>query len=257
MGPTHNRALSEIRLSPEVDGVVLLTLDRPPANALSNTLVHELATTLDTFASGQGAPALVLTGAGHRFFCAGGDIKESIGHDAESMVERMTMFHALLTSFENYPRPLICAVNGWCVGGGIEMALFADAVYASTHARFVFPEINHGMLPAVKGIGRVRRVLGDRLARRLLLSGDPVDAYGAHTLGIVDQVVAHNDLLGSAIAHAREAAAKPATVFAALKRALNETAGRSDEQQLNATVADARAVFNDPSARAAREAWSG
>jgi enoyl-CoA hydratase/carnithine racemase len=239
-----------------VDGVAVLTLNRPPANALNNTLVHELATTLDTLASGLDAPALVLTGAGELFFCAGGDIKEAIAYDAELMAERMTSFHALLKSLENYPRPLICAVNGWCVGGAIEMTLFADAVYASPDARFVFPEINHGMLPAVKGIGRARRVLGDRSARRLLLGGHPVDVYEAEALGMVDLVVERDDLLETATAHARAAAAKPATVFAALKRALNEADGWSDEQQLNSTVADARTVFDDPAARAAREAWN-
>ncbi|WP_051342772.1 enoyl-CoA hydratase/isomerase family protein [Pseudonocardia spinosispora] len=253
----QDTASGAVRLSDAVDGVVVLTLDRPPANALGNRLVHDLATTLDTLGRGRDAPALVLTGAGRRFFTAGGDITEAIGYDADAMAARMTSFHALLTALEHYPRPLVCAVNGWCVGGGIEMTLFADAVYAATDARFVFPEINHGMLPAVKGIGRARRVLGDRTARRLLLGGDPVDAHEAEALGIVDRVVEPEGLLDAAIAHARTAAAKPATVFAALKRALNDTDGWSDEQQLRTTVADARTVFDDEAARAARKAWNG
>jgi enoyl-CoA hydratase len=255
---SHNLAPSAVHLSDEVDGVVVVTLDRPPANALSNALVDDLATTFDTLAGIPDAPAVVLTGAGHRFFSAGGDIKEAVGYDAESMVERMTSFHTLLNALENYPRPLVCAVNGWCVGGGIEMTLFADAVYASTDANFVFPEINHGMLPAVKGITRARRVLGDRAARRLLLGGDPVDAHVAETLGIVDQVVAPADLLATAAANARAAAAKPAAVFAALKRALRDrTDGWSAGEQLSVTLVDARTVFDDPTARAARDAWNG
>ncbi len=247
-----------VRLSDEADGVVILTLNRPPANALSNALVRELATTFDMLAGRPAAPAVVLTGAGERFFCAGGDIKESIGYDADAMVERMASFHALLGALEDYPGPLVCAVNGWCVGGGIEMTLFADAVYATPRARFVFPEINHGLLPAVKGIARVRRILGDRAARSLLLGGDPIDATVAESLGIVDRIVGGDELLATATATARAAAEKPSAAFAALKRALRDsTDGWSADKQLDVTLDDARTVFDDPAARAAREAWNG
>jgi enoyl-CoA hydratase/carnithine racemase len=255
---SHNTALSAVRVSDEVDGVVVLTLNHPPANALSNSLVSELTATLEALTDDPGAPAVVLTGAGERFFCAGGDLKEAIGYDSDSIVERMTSFHALLCALENYPRPLVCAVNGWCVGGGIEMTLFADVVYASAEARFVFPEINHGMMPAVKGIARVRGALGDRAARHLLLGGEPVDAFDAKTMGIVDQVVEQDDLLAIATADARAAAAKTPAVFAALKRALHDaTASWPAEKQLRVTVADARTVFDDPAARTTREAWNG
>lgn len=237
---------------------MVLTLNRPPANALSNSLVRELTTTLHDLATGPDAPAVVLTGAGERFFCAGGDLKEAVGYDAESMVERMTSFHALLGALESFPRPLVCAVDGWCVGGGIEMALCTDAVYASARARFVFPEIDHGMLPAVKGIARVREIVGDRGARRLLLGGEPVDAPEARTLGIVDEVVEPDELLATALMRARVAAAKPPAAYAALKRALRQEAGGwPAEEQLRVTVEDARAIFDDVDARTAREAWNG
>ncbi|MCX5443839.1 enoyl-CoA hydratase/isomerase family protein [Streptomyces sp. NBC_00063] len=255
---SHKTALSAVHASDETDGVVVLTLNHPPANALSNSLVSDLTAKLETLANGPHAPALVLTGAGERFFCAGGDMKEAVDFDADSMAERMKSFHALLCALENYPRPLVCAVNGWCVGGGIEMALFADVAYASTTARFVFPEIKHGMLPAVKGIAQVREILGDRAARRLLLGGEPIDAFAAKAMGIVDQVVKQDDLLATALADARKAAAKPPAVFAALKRALHSgTASWPVEEQLRVTVADARTVFIDPAARDAREGFNG
>ncbi|MYV98331.1 enoyl-CoA hydratase/isomerase family protein [Streptomyces sp. SID3343] len=255
---SHDTALGAVRAFDEVDGVVVLTLSRPPANALDNSLVADLTAKLETLAGRPDAPAVVLTGAGDRFFCAGGDIKEAIGCAADAMVERMTSFHALLCALENHHRPLVCAVNGWCVGGGIEMALFADVVYASAGARFVFPEIKHGMLPAVKGIARVREMLGDRAARRLLLGGEAVDAFEAQAIGIVDHVVEQDELLPTATAYARAAAAHPPAVFAALKRALHAgTTSRSAAEQLRVTVADARTVFDDPAARAAREVWNG
>ncbi|MGW2259562.1 enoyl-CoA hydratase/isomerase family protein [Streptomyces sp. NPDC001780] len=254
---SNNMALNAVHVSDEADGVVVITLNHPPANALSDSLVSDLTAKLETLAKDPDAPALVLTGAGERFFCAGGDMKEAVDFNADAMAGRMKSFHALLRALENYPRPLVCAVNGWCVGGGIEMALFADVVYSSTTARFVFPEIKHGMLPAVKGIAHVREILGDRAARRLLLGGEPIDAFDAKAIGIVDRVVNQDDLLSTALADARKAAATPPAVFAALKRALcSWTAGWPDEEQLRVTVADARTVFLDPAARAARERYN-
>lgn len=253
---THSATRGMVRQPVAEDGVVVLTLDHPPANALSNALIAELTETLEALAARDDAPAVVLTGAGERFFCAGGDIKELDGGNAEQMAERMRQFHLLLVALERYPRPLVCAVNGWCVGGAVELTLFADAVYAATEARFGFPEINHGLLPAVKGIARARRKLGERAARRLLLTGDLVGVEEAAALGVVDEIVPAGELLAAATTHARAAAAKPAVLFAALKHALDRTDGWSDEQMLAATAADALAFFEDPDARAAREGWN-
>lgn len=252
----HRTAPDTIRLADAGDGVVVLTLDRPPANALDDGLIAELTLTLDDLGGLDDAPAIVLTGAGERFFCAGGDIKQLEGGSAEQTAERMRLFHELLGAIERYPRPFVCAVDGWCVGGGLELTLFADAVYASTEARFGFPEINHGLLPAVKGIARARRKLGERAARDLLLTGGLVDVQQAASLGLVDHVTESADLLVAATAHARTMAAKPPVLFAALKRALDQTDGWSDDRVRAATVADAVAFHDDPRARTAREGWN-
>lgn len=252
----HRTAPDTIRLADVGDGVVLLTLDRPPANALDDGLIAELSLTLDDLGGLDDAPAIVLTGAGERFFCAGGDIKQLDGGTADQMAERMRLFHELLVAIERYPRPFVCAVDGWCVGGGVELTLFADAVYASTEARFGFPEIDHGLLPAVKGIVRAGRKLGVRAARELLLTGEPIGVEQAVAIGLVDAVAERTDLLAAAIGHASAAAAKPPVLFAALKRALDQADLWSDEQLLAATVADARVFYDDPRARAAREGWN-
>lgn len=252
----HRTAPETIRLADAGDGVVVLTLDRPPANALDDGLIAELTLTLDDLGALDDAPAIVLTGGGERFFCAGGDIKQLDGGTAEQMAERMRLFHALLVAIERYPRPFVCAVDGWCVGGGVELTLFADAVYASTEARFGFPEIDHGLLPAVKGIARAARKLGGRAARDLLLTGEPIDATRAAEIGLIDEITERADLLAAAIGHAAAAAAKPPVLFSALKRALDRADGSSDDQLLAATVADAHAFYDDPRARAAREGWN-
>ncbi|WP_406634305.1 enoyl-CoA hydratase-related protein [Amycolatopsis sp. WGS_07] len=100
-------SLSAVPVSGDADGVVVLTLNRPPANALSNALIRELTTALEDLASGPDAPAVVLTGAGSRFFCAGGDLKEAVGYEAESMVERMTSFTRCSAHWKNF-------TGRWC-----------------------------------------------------------------------------------------------------------------------------------------------
>src|SRR5437773_234062 len=151
------------------DGVVVATLDRPPANALNRPLLLAI-TALFRDRCDSKPPPVVITGAGERFFCVGGDIKEVDGTVAGQVKARMQGFHNLLVAMERYPAPVIAAVNGDCVGGGLEYALFADAVLAAPHARFGFPEIRHGLLPADKGIQRLVQLIGTRAARDLLLS---------------------------------------------------------------------------------------
>ncbi|WP_455175185.1 enoyl-CoA hydratase-related protein [Azospirillum largimobile] len=147
--------------------LVRLTLDRPPVNALSFDLIQALVEDLARFGEEADAPAVILTGSGERFFSAGGDIRE-ITTRAEAAVPRMCAFHRLLVALEGYRCPLLCAVNGYAVGGALELVLFADHVVASESAKFGFPEINHGPLPAAKGMHQAMNRLGRRSAERLL-----------------------------------------------------------------------------------------
>jgi enoyl-CoA hydratase/carnithine racemase len=236
-------------------GVALLTLDSPPANALTSADTKELADVLIALAAQPEAPAIVLTGAGERFFCAGGDIKELDSAPMELALERMSLFHRLLVALERYPRPICAAVNGYAVGGGLELTLFADTVVAVATARFGFPEINHGVLPAVKGIREAARKAGPAGARRLLYTGDIVECAEALELGLVDRVVERGELLPAAIEAATEAGHKPPLLFAAVKRAIQRTEGWSDDQLEEATLDDMRSYFGSPAARSARERW--
>jgi enoyl-CoA hydratase/carnithine racemase len=239
----------------QLDGVAVLTLDSPPANALTSADTTELADALTALAAEPDAPAVVLTGAGGRFFCAGGDIKELDAAPMELALERMDFFHRLLVVLERYPRPICAAVNGYAVGGGLELTLFADTVIAVPAARFGFPEINHGVLPAVKGIRQAARKVGQAGARRLLYTGDIVDCTEALRLGLVDRIVEPDDLIGTAVQVAAGAGDKPPLLFAAIKRAIHQTEGWSDDQLKDATLEDMRAYFGSPAATSARERW--
>lgn len=237
--------------------VLVVTLNRPPANAMNRELIGELATLFGDIAERPDAPAVVLTGNGDRFFSAGGDIKELDGVQADEIGARMRAFHALLVAMDRYPRPIVSAVNGHCIGGGMEVALFSDTVLAVGTARFGFPEIDHGLLPADKGLQRANRILGVPVTRRIVLSGKLFDAQHALQIGLVDEVVTDQEALArAALAAADQAGSKAGVLYAALKRSVNPIDEAGDVASLQRTLTAAEAYFDDPTARALRMRWS-
>lgn len=239
------------------DGVLVITLDRPPANAMNRQLIHDLAGLFEQLGTQTDAPPIVLTGSGQRFFSGGGDIKELEGALAGEIDIRMREFHALLVAMDRYPRPVVSAINGHCVGGGMEVALFSDSVLAVQSARFGFPEINHGLLPADKGIQRATRVLGVRTTRQIVLSGELFDAQHAADIGLVDELVTDaTSLIPAAVAVARAAGAKAPVLYGALKRSVNDPDDGRDDASLQRTLKAAAEYFDDPIARELRNRWS-
>lgn len=232
--------------------LVRLTMDRPPANALSLDLIQALADDLARFGEEADAPAVILTGAGERFFSAGGDIRE-ITIKAEAAIPRMRAFHRLLITLEGYRCPLLCAVNGYAVGGALELALFADYVVASDSARFGFPEINHGLLPAAKGMRQAMNRLGRRAAERLLYSGELVSAQEAQAMGLVDEIVGFYDLQDRTRAVAETLRLKDMHLFSAIKRTFNEAPRMTDEELEARTLSDMQDYLNREETAAARE----
>jgi enoyl-CoA hydratase/carnithine racemase len=218
------------------DDLVQLTMNRPPANALNHLLIERLVSVLQQFGQEAGPPGIILTGQGSRFFSAGGDIREVSG--PELAVPRMRSFHAALCVLEQYPAPLVCAVQGYAVGGALELVLHSDYVIAGTNAQFGFPEINHGLLPAAKGMRLAAQMLGRRAAQSLLYSGALVTAERALELGIADEVVAPEDVQSRAQAVAKELRSKDVALFAAMKRSTALTAGMTDGQLETMTVDD-------------------
>jgi enoyl-CoA hydratase len=253
---TDGRRSSGAGLREEMkDGVLLLTLDRPPANALNNGLVAGLRAALDMARGSADVRGVVLTGAGDRFFTAGGDIKESAGLTVDDVAERMRQFHGVLEALDRLDRPVAAAVNGATIGGGVELCLFADYTVSVASARFGFPEINHGVLPAAKGIREAGRVLGLQAARRLLYSGELFDAHTVQKLGLVDDVLDEGRVVEPALEWVQDMAGKGAALFGGIKRALNLGAGASDRSLEEMTVDDVRGYFDSPEARTARSGW--
>jgi enoyl-CoA hydratase len=203
------------------DGVGVLTVNRPKAlNALDSRTLSELDALLQQEAVGPGVKALVVTGAGDKAFVAGADIAEMSGMSAEQGRAFAAAGQRVTARLEALPVVTIAAVNGFALGGGSELALACDLVYASEKARFGQPEVNLGLLPGWGGTQRLARRIGPMAALEVVVTGEIYDAARARELGLCLAVVPPDKLLEHAVAKAKLIASRGPLAVAAAKRAL-------------------------------------
>ena len=185
------------------DAIATLTLNRPAKlNALNYELIDRLLMLLDAVETDASIRAVILTGAGERAFSAGGDIREfsqSVASGVDVALRDFVRRGQRLTSrLEGFSKPVIAAVNGIAFGGGCEITEAVPLAIASERASFAKPEIKLGMPPTFGGTQRLPRLAGRKRALELLLTGDIFSPQRALELGLVNQVVAHDDLLPAA-----------------------------------------------------------
>ena len=203
------------------EGVGTLTFNRPKVlNALSQRTFAELAEVLDELERAGGVRAVVLTGAGEKAFVAGADVAELSAMTPLAAREFSERAHAVLARLESLPIVTIAAVNGFALGGGCEVALACDLVYASESARFGQPEVNLGIIPGFGGTQRLTRRVGLMRAKEMILTGDLYDAQRAKAMGLVLEVLPAAELLPHARAVARKIASKAPVATAQAKRIL-------------------------------------
>ncbi|MCF7550788.1 enoyl-CoA hydratase/isomerase family protein [Pseudonocardia sp. WMMC193] len=196
----------------EVDrGVGLLTVDRPPANALDLELVLEIARAAAEAAACAEVGALVLTGAGPRFV-AGADIKMMNALPAAEMPRFISSIQRAMDDIEAIPIPTVAAVNGHAMGGGLELALACDVRMLAEGARIGLPEVKLGLLPGAGGTQRLAEVVGKGRALDILYTGRQLDAAESLALGLVNSVHPREGLLAAAVDYAAALAlgARPA-----------------------------------------------
>ena len=200
--------------------VRLLTLSRPKAlNALDRATLEALIARSQELAADPDARAAVLTGEG-RAFSAGADIAEMRGHGPLEAEEFSRLGHRAMASLEALSIPTIAAVNGFALGGGCELALACDWIYASDAARFGQPEVKLGLIPGFGGTARLLRRVGVGWAKELILAGEPIDADTARGIGLVNRVFPGEELVERAV-QAGEAIARAGPVaVAAAKRVI-------------------------------------
>jgi len=224
--------MSDTVLMEKCGRVAVLTLDRPEKlNALNYATIDRLLARLDAIETDPGIGAVILTGAGERAFCAGGDIPEFSGSVREGPDAALRDFvrrgQALTARLEAFPKPVVVAVNGLAFGGGCEITEAAHLAIASDRAEFAKPEIALGMPPTFGGTQRLPRLAGRKRALALLLTGDRFSPQAALEMGLVNAVVPHEQLMSEAFALAerilRHSPLAAARIIHAVTRGINAT----------------------------------
>lgn len=219
-----------------VDGVALVTIDRPPVNALGLPLIGRLVESLERLDADAACRCIVLTGAG-RAFSAGADIREMAAETAPGLLAGDPF-----SSWDRIARmrkPIVAAVRGYAFGGGCELAMACDMIVAADDAVFGQPEVKLGIIPGVGGTQRLTRALGKAKAMELILTGANLPAREAEARGLVTRVVPPAEVVGSALELAGRIAAMPPLAVLAAKEAVNA----AFQMSLEAGVARERRLF--------------
>jgi enoyl-CoA hydratase len=204
--------------------ISFLTINRPDKrNALNQATRDEMVHALDSLERSSESRVLIVTGAGDKAFIAGADINEFEGRTALTQREAMKGLR-VFTAIEDFPKPVIAMINGFCLGGGLEVALACDIRIASDTARLGQPEINLGIIPGGGGTQRLTRLVGEGKAMELILTGDLIDAGHAKEIGLVNEVVAIGDLHNRVVSLATRIAEKSPIALRMAKEAVKSAA---------------------------------
>ncbi len=220
------------------DGIATLTFNRPKAlNALNTTLLEEFADALDKIKKDESIRVLILTGAGEKAFVAGADITE-IATLTPLGAKKFAQFgQDIIGTLQSLAIPVIAAVNGYALGGGCEMALACDFIYASEKAIFGLPEITLGVIPGFGGTQRLPRLIGANRAKEMIFTGKHLTAAEAREIGLVNKTFAPEELMTAVNDVARLIASKGKASLCAAKQTVS--------QGLNADLATGLGIERD------------
>lgn len=182
--------LSDVR-----DNIAVLTLNNPPAHCLSSTMAEDLNCAFENVSAKGDVRCIIITAQGDKFFALGADINEVAGNDAPTNTKLLARVGEVLNKILISRIPTIAAINGSAMGGGLELTLHCDFRICIENAKFGVPEINLALIPGAGGIQLLPRLIGLSNAKRLLYTGEVIDAKKALAIGLVDQVVSDIDVL--------------------------------------------------------------
>jgi enoyl-CoA hydratase len=225
------------RIILNVDGhIATILVDRPEKlNALDFEMVLALERAAILVDNMKDLRAVILTGSGEKSFCAGGDIEAWSSWDAEDFAMKwVRQGHRAFDALARMRHPLIAAINGHCLGGGLELAVTADMRVAEEHIKIGFPETGIGIIPGWSGTQRAVRRFGAQMVRRMALGGEIYDAATARSQGLVDKVVPKGESFSAAFAIAQNITARSPTATRLTKLMINMAEGEETESAIEA-----------------------
>jgi len=202
------------------DRVAMLTINRPPVNAISPELRGEIAGKLKEVEDDEKIWTLVIIGAGDKFFAAGADIPTLLALEKESGLKRVQDSRKFFSGLSHMEKPVIAAINGVCLGGGLELALACDIRVAAEHAKLGLPEVGLGIIPGAGGTQLLPRLVGPGWANFLIFSGEAISANKAREIGLVQEVVRFDSLRDTVLRIASAISSRGPVAVRAAKRVI-------------------------------------
>ncbi len=203
-------------------GIATITFNRPQAlNALNGALLAEFSLALDAIAADEDIRVLVLTGAGDKSFVAGADISELATFDSLKAKSFARSGHDIINKLHHLAITVVAAVNGFALGGGTEIAIACDFIYAAENAKFGQPEINLGLIPGFGGTQRLSRLIGTNVAKEMIFTGKMISAAEALQIGLANKVFPQEQLMDEVMKTAGEIASKGKVSLREAKQAIN------------------------------------
>jgi enoyl-CoA hydratase len=220
--------MKDILVSMHDTGVALIEINRPKEyNALRTKLLCEIAQALDEFEANNDIKAVILTG-NEKAFAAGADIKEMADKTAVDILNDPRMVY--WQRIKSFPKPLIAAVNGFCLGGGNELAMMCDIIIAGSKAKFGQPEVNLGIIPGAGGTQRLTQAIGKYKTMRYILTGEFMSAQEAYEFGLVSEICEPEETTNKAIEIATTIASKAPVAIQLAKEAIKQASESLIEQ---------------------------
>jgi len=206
------------------DGMATITINRPQAmNALNEETIPEILSRLEDAEKDENVRVIVITGAGEKAFCAGLDLKPMRDINVIKAVEMSRRGQKLTLAIEEVGKPVIAAINGYALGGGLELAMACDIRIASEKARIGQPEVNVGLIPGWGGTQRLPRLVGKGIAKELIFTGKMIDAKTAERIGLVNMVVPPEKLMSAVEELAKVIMSKPPIAIRLAKELINSS----------------------------------
>jgi enoyl-CoA hydratase/carnithine racemase len=233
------------------DGIAIITINRPEVrNALNPAALADLGAALEFVGRNPAVRCAVLAGEGGTF-TTGDDLTETAGMDETGFAEMIDGFQSITRALRSMAMPVIAAIEGYAVGGGLDIAAACDLRVCSEDAIFFCPEVRIGLLMSNASSSILPRLIGAGRTRELMLTGRRFDAAWAERAGLVNRVVPRGEVLEAALAMAREVASNQPEAVRMSKRLLNQVEDREVDQALAAETRAAREAFSDPAVTAA------